>query len=228
MQLIFIHGSGGSREAFHYQIEHFPQAVALNLPGHPKGELCATVEAYADWLHAHMLTQGYRDVVLAGHSMGGGIGLALALKYPQACKGLILIGSGLRLRVHPMFIDILEQAMTNPQLCESMLAQTSPLIDPALAQLLQRRALENGPAVMLNDMRACDGFDLMERAKEIRLPTLAICGADDTMTPPKYSQFMAQQIPGARVVIIEGGTHFVFAEKPNAVNQAIADFISHL
>ena len=81
---------------------------------------------------------------------------------------------------------------------------------------------------MLNDMKACDQFDIMDRAKDISTPTLAICGSEDVMTPPKYSQFVADSIPGARAVFIDGGTHFVFAEKPEEVNQAIENFINTL
>jgi len=82
--------------------------------------------------------------------------------------------------------------------------------------------------VFLNDMLCCDKFDIMDRVHEIKLPALALCGSEDIMTPPKYTKYLADNIEGARGVIIEGGTHMVFAEKPDEVNQAIADFLSSL
>ena len=88
--------------------------------------------------------------------------------------------------------------------------------------------MENGPAVTLNDLRACDEFDIMERLGEIRAPALAICGTDDIMTPPKYSQFLVDKLPDARAVIVPAGTHMVFAEKPEAVNAAIGEFLQGL
>ena len=48
------------------------------------------------------------------------------------------------------------------------------------------------------------------------------------MTPPKYSTFLAERMPDASVRIVEGGTHFVFAEYPEEVNRAIADFVGSL
>jgi pimeloyl-ACP methyl ester carboxylesterase len=48
------------------------------------------------------------------------------------------------------------------------------------------------------------------------------------MTPPKYSHYLVDNMKTARAVIIEGGTHFVFAEKPEQVNQAISDFLKTL
>ncbi len=80
----------------------------------------------------------------------------------------------------------------------------------------------------LNDLRACDEFDIMNRLGEIGVPTLAICGSDDIMTPPKYSHRLVEKIPGARAVIIQGGTHMVFAEKPGEVNAAIDEFLQGL
>jgi pimeloyl-ACP methyl ester carboxylesterase len=68
----------------------------------------------------------------------------------------------------------------------------------------------------------------MDRVHDIRLPTLALCGSEDTMTPPKYTKYLAGKIKGAREVIINGGTHMVFAEKPREVNQAIDNFLSSL
>ena len=44
------------------------------------------------------------------------------------------------------------------------------------------------------------------------------------MTPPKYSEFLKDRIAGADMVLIEGGTHTVFAEYPDQVNEAIDKF----
>jgi pimeloyl-ACP methyl ester carboxylesterase len=82
--------------------------------------------------------------------------------------------------------------------------------------------------VTLNDLRACDAFDIMDRVSGIRVPTLALCGSDDIMTPPKYSLYLAEKMPDARAVIVDGGTHMVFAEKPEAVNGAIQEFLQQL
>jgi pimeloyl-ACP methyl ester carboxylesterase len=65
----------------------------------------------------------------------------------------------------------------------------------------------------------------MDRIDQIKIPTLALCGDQDIMTPPKYSHFLAGRMPKAKAVVIEGGTHMVFAEKPDEVNRAIDDFI---
>jgi len=228
MKLVFIHGSGGCREAWHYQTKHFPDADAINLPGHPDGEPRNSVEGYVDWLRGYIQEMGYRDVVLAGHSLGSAIAQLYGLNYPDDLKGLILIGGGARLRVDPMYLEMLENAKSDPGMLGEFMEIGWELIDPELKEVLWKRALENGPAVFLNDMLCCDKFDIMDRVHEIKLPTVALCGSEDIMTPPKYSRYLADKIEGAREVIIEGGTHMVFAEKPDEVNQAIQEFLSSL
>jgi pimeloyl-ACP methyl ester carboxylesterase len=225
MQLIFIHGSGGSKESWFYQTQYFKGSVALDLPGHPEGELRPTIDGYVEWLREFVQDKGYRHLVLAGHSIGGGIALLYALKYPEDVRGIVAVGSGARLRVNPMTLDMLEKAVNDPASFQNRPNPTYDLIAPELASILKRRSTENGPAAALNDMKACDQFDIMDRIDQINIPTLALCGDQDVMTPPKYSHYLVSHMPNAKAVIIEGGTHMVFMEKPLEVNRAIEDFL---
>jgi pimeloyl-ACP methyl ester carboxylesterase len=85
-----------------------------------------------------------------------------------------------------------------------------------------------GPAVLLNDFLCCDKFDIMDKVQNIKLPTLVICGTADDMTPVKYANYLADKIAGSVMVVIDGGTHAVFREKPKAVNQAIENFLARI
>lgn len=228
MQLIFIHGSGGGKESWTYQTRYFKDSLALDLPGHPQGELIPSIDGYVEWLHQFVQSAGYRQVVLVGHSLGGGIALLYALKYPQDLRGIITVGSGARLRVMPLILEGLEKAVKDPGSENPLTASAYEQIDPELASILKRRSAENGPAAALNDLKACDQFDIMDRLAQINVPTLALCGDQDIMTPPKYSQYLAAHMPQARALVIPGGTHMVFAEKPGEVNQAIEDFLQTL
>jgi len=228
MQLIFIHGSGSCMESWKFQTEYFQGSEAINLPGHPDGDLCATIEEYVKWLHNYVHQKRYKDVVLIGHSLGGAIALQYALEHGSDLKGIILIGSGARLRVHPRTLKTLEKYVENPNEAINTFDQMYKLGDSELDIIIKRRAEENGLISFLNDLRACDRFDVMERLKEIQIPILAICGDLDVMTPPKYSNFLAETIPRTKAVVIPGGTHMVFAEKPKETNQAIDAFIEGL
>jgi len=228
MTLIFVHGSGGCKEAWHHQTRFFADADAVDLPGHPEGEPCSSIAGYVEWLREYIRERDYRDVVLVGHSLGGGIALLYALEHPAELEAIVLLGSGARLRVHPMFLEGLGKAEEKPEVFLEFLKTGHERVEPGLAEVLLRRAVENGPAVTLNDLRACDAFDVMDRLGELHLPILALCGDEDTMTPPKYAHFLADKVPTARAVAVPGGTHMVFAEKPDQVNAAIEEFLQRL
>ena len=226
MKMIFIHGSGGCKESWKFQTDYFKGSEALNLPGHPDGNPCSSIEDYVTWLKAYIDDRGYRDLVLVGHSLGGGIVLLYALKYPQDVKAIIPLGSGARLRVHPDFLEALKKIINQPELFKEFSTQKSTLIPPEMEEILTRRRLENGPAVMLGDLEACDRFDIMARLSEIHTPALTLCGSEDLMTPPKYARFLADKMPNCRSVVIPGGTHMVYVEKPGETNQAIEEFLN--
>ncbi len=229
MKVIFVHGSGAYGGVWRYQTDHFPDSDAVNLPGHLQGQTLNSVEEYADWLNEYIRGKGYSDVVSVGHSLGGAIALMYALKHPQDLKGIIIIGSGARLRVHPMYLATLEEAVRgNPRQWYQLLAEDHRLTPEDHRREIIKKLKTIGPAVMLNDLLCCDTFDLMGRLQEINLPALIICGELDTMTPVKYADYLGARLANSRVVVVPQATHFVFAEKPEAVNKAIEDFIERI
>ena len=108
-------------------------------------------------------------MVLCGHSMGGAITLLYALRYPQELKGIILLGTGARLRVHPDYLERCRQPGPNNSdwLAGHMGYFKGVALD--MQPVLSQRAEEVGPEVELNDLLACDRFDVMDRVREIAL-----------------------------------------------------------
>jgi len=230
MKLIFMHGSGNTSEVWHYQMEHFPDAEAVSLPGHlsPR-EPCASVEDYTDWLHCYILEQKYSDPILIGHSLGGAIVQLYALKHPEDIKAIALVATGARLRVAPEYLSAMLEGIENPSTwVQNFVEPLYSHVAPELREKLIAEAVLVGAKVQLNDYLCCDKFDIMEKVHQIEIPTLVICGSEDVMTPPKYSSYLATKIKGAKLTVIDGGTHYVFVEKPEAVNQAIEQFLGNL
>lgn len=229
MRLIFIHGAGSSGLAWHYQTRHFPASEAINLPGHPEGEPCASIKDYADWLHQYILDQGYSAPILVGHSMGGAVVQTYALEYPEDIKGIVLIGTGARLRVNPQFLDLIEAGIDHPSTwLRDFVEPFYSRVAPELREVVIKEAIAIGARVQLNDFHCCGEFDIMDQVQQIEIPTLVICGGEDEMTPVKYSQYLVTNISDAKLAVIDGGTHFVFMEKPDEVNRAIEDFLSSI
>jgi len=225
--LLFLHGAGGTHRHWGKQIRGLRDAtvVALDLPGHgrSKGKGRQTIEGYADLVAEFMAALDLESPTVMGHSMGGAIALDLALRYGDRLGGLVLVGTGARLRVMPSLLQGLkgEFESTVDLLCRYLYG---PSASEKMVRLGREEMLAIGPEVLLGDYLACDRFDVIDRLSEVRLPTLVICGEEDQLTPLKYSRFLVDHIPGARLVTIPEAGHMVMLEKPQETTDVIAKF----
>ena len=78
------------------------------------------------------------------------------------------------------------------------------------------------------DFVASNGFDILARLPEIDCPTVVVCGTQDHMTPPKYSEALRDAIPGATMALVPGAGHMVMIEQPAAVSAALRALLSRL
>jgi pimeloyl-ACP methyl ester carboxylesterase len=233
-QLVFIHGSGDSSRIWRLQLAYFSsqgwQALAIDLPGHGQRPDSfpaeVSVQDYANAVHEIVKQELHLTrPIIAGHSLGGAIALTMGLEYGSDLAGLILIGTGARLKVHP---DLLESARQQPQQARqdlTELALTQQHIS-AVSSEVSKEVDPPGPTILYRDLAACNRFDVMNRLHELTLPTLIICGVEDRLTPPKYSQYLHQHIANSTLCIIPSAGHYVMREEPTAVNQTIADWLS--
>ena len=226
--LVLVHGAGGNGMHWPGELRRLPgHAVhAPDLPGHGKsgGAGRAEVGAYAEVVHGFAEALALPRFVLAGHSMGGAIAVEFALRYPGRLAGLILVGTGARLRVAP---QILTGILDDFAGTTALLAQWThgEHVDPNLLRLYTRRLREVSPQVIHGDFVACDAFDRRADVGRITTPTLILCGEADRMTPVKYSQSLHEQIAGSQLVVVPGAGHMVMLEQPAAGTGSMARFL---
>lgn len=229
--IVFIHGSGDSARIWRLQTEHFgaDRALAVDLPGHGQRVDTLPTEVsvldYTRAVHTIITDELHLDhPVIAGQSLGGAIALMMGLEYGPVLSGLILIGTGARLRVRP---DLLESARATPQTAVHQLKDLAVASTNAttLPDALINEQETSGPNMLYRDLSACNVFDCMTRVQEIHLPVLIICGTEDRLTPVKYSQYLHDKIDGSTLRIIPGAGHYVMREQPEAVNQAIEQWM---
>lgn len=225
MTLVFLHGSGCSNEVWTHQVSFFKNSLALNLPGHPDGQALDNVPALAQWLSEQLASNDLNDAVLVGHSLGSAVAIQTALLGEAGIKALVLIGSGARLKVMPQLLESLKKLdEEGGDIPDYLLTANQTIAEPLRAKV-NTSIEENGAAVMLKDFIACNNFDVMDGLEKIQMPVQLIVGEKDQMTPVKYSLYLKHKLQGAALDIVEGGTHMVFAEQPDAVNRIIEAFI---
>ena len=228
MKLVFLHGAGNSSLSFYYQLRHFRNSKAIDLPGHPDGLPCDSIEGYLEWVRGFIKARRYKDVVLCGHSMGGAIAQMYALKYPDELKGLILIGTGAKLKINPDFILNLTTSVDPTDRWVDSQKGFFTGVEPDLYQLLVQRAAQIGPDVGLNDLLCCDKFDVLSEIDRIDLPTEIISGSMDKLTPVKFSDYLASKIENAEEYVVDGGDHFLQLQHHKEVNVRIEKFLQRV
>ena len=77
-------------------------------------------------------------------------------------------------------------------------------------------------------MVVIDRFDVRDRMASLKPPLLLIRGVDDPLEPPEYELEIHQAVPGSKYLKFSQAGHFPMAEKPEEVNQAIAEFVDGL
>lgn len=229
IDLVLIHGAGGNHLHWGGAVRTLPAArvYALDLPGHGRstGGGRTTVAQYASAVIEFLDVLGIDQAVLAGHSMGGAIAQTAALEFPDRVQGLVLVGTGSRLRVLPSILEgtLADYAATVELICRYAYSDSAPA---DLVRAGQEQMLRVPAQVVHDDFAACNAFEVTDRLGDIRCPTLVLCGTEDRLTPPKYSTFLAEHIPGAQLVLIEGAGHMVMIEKERQVAEAIASWLS--
>jgi len=222
--IIFIHGAGGSHKHWTQQTAELGKkflTIAVDLPGHgdSESEPFDQLEGYSNFLYDFAKRVLGTKFVLASHSMGGAIALDFALRFPHQLNGLILIGTGARMRVTPRIMEIFAPGQSFPEFntfTKSAVANPEVFIQAGI------------DPIYYHDFLFCDGFDYMDRIKCIETPTLVIGATEDPIKPPRCSQYLADSIPNSQLVIIEQAGHLMMLEKPQQVNDHIEQFITSM
>jgi pimeloyl-ACP methyl ester carboxylesterase len=230
--VLFIHGAGGGQYTWSYQKGYFERQfnpIVIELPGHGEsgGEGEQEIARYAEHVHSFIKALDLPKVFLIGHSMGGAIVQTFVLTHPEVIKGIILVGTGARLKVLPLILNGIKTNFeeTVHKINDLSFFRKSPalLMERSIAGLMRCR-----PEVLYGDYLACDRFDIMKEVEKINLPSLILCGEEDELTPLKYSQFLQSRIKGSRLEIIPNAGHMVMMESPQIFNEKISEFIEEL
>jgi pimeloyl-ACP methyl ester carboxylesterase len=248
--LLLLHGNGSSvldlecsglldRAAERYQV------IAFDRPGYgystrPRTTIW-TPEAQARLLHTALLQLGVRRPVVAGHSFGTQVALALALQFPEYVRGLALMSG----YYYPsMRLDALLNAPAAiPILGDLMRHTISPWIGrmlwtPMAKWLFAPAEITDGfrlyPAWMSlrpTTLRAeaaeatlaiAAAAGMKKEYRDLKLPVVIMAGTDDRVVNTGWNSVrLHRELPGSELTLAPGEGHMVHHCVPEEVMAAI-------
>jgi len=241
--LVLIHGAQGDRTMFsgiapnfaaQYRVLTFDQRGS-GLSEKPDMEY--SIAMLADDTAALMNHVGFSSAHVIGVSMGGMIAQEFALRHPQKVRRLVLgcttpggpksvaLGGGPLAQAYstkPMPAE--ERGRLLAEACFTQgYIEKHPEIIPAMIEARRRRPID--PTALGHRMKAAHAHDTYDRLSQITCPTLVITGKDDVLISWENSRILSEQIPGAKLVVLEPAGHIFWGEQPEKSQNEILAFL---
>jgi len=185
-----------------------------------------------------------------GHSFGGNVALEYALRYPSSLSRLILMDTGGdQWWVNQNAPEVLAKRGYSPSTVQAARrfyngqvtpGEYLPTVMKFMSAYFYRNFLlemaheviSSGPrpkmrpeATIFGYSQLLQGWTVMDRLGEIKVPTLVLAGRHDFLFPPEHQAILADRIPNAQLKIIERAGHNPQMERPAEVIQIIKRFL---
>lgn len=238
--LVFLHGAGGGHHAWERQIPYFAArgyaSHAWDQPGYGASEPVAPYELAQVAAALARLVDALNDgpVVLVGHGMGGVVAQEMYARHAGKVKALALCftsascggGSESGRDFVAARIRQLEAGRAMADIaCELIPTLRGSISDPGGLSLAERIMAGVPPDTYRKALAMLTQFDRRALLAHIRVPTLVVAGGDDRIAPAPLMERMAQRIPNAEFVLLEGCGHLGPMDQPDAFNTALLAFL---
>jgi pimeloyl-ACP methyl ester carboxylesterase len=251
--VVFIHGLSGSWQNWLEQLPVFARehrVITFDLPGFGASEMPRekiTIRGYGRFVDALLDELGVSSGAVVGNSMGGFIGIELAIRFPERVERLVLVSAA------GLSIEYLrnERALAVLGAIENRLAAYSGWLasrSDALARrpgarrmifgivakrpdrlpgpLIAEQVRGSGKPGFLPALDALTDYPIRDRLGEIACPTLIVWGAEDKLVPARDADEFARLIPNSRKVVWPDTGHVAMLERPEAFNALVQAFLA--
>jgi 3-oxoadipate enol-lactonase len=213
------------------------QVLRLDLPGHGGSE-ASTVPSTAQDLATDVVSLldglGFGKVHFCGLSIGGIVGQAMAIHYPDWLASVFLADTSAA--SPPGARDMWTERLKTVEEAGSL----APLADVTMSRVvtsafkeknpvfwtgLRDTIVETQPLGLAQCAHTLQAFDFISQLPAVRTPTLVVCGDGDPATPPAEGKRIATLIPDAVYIEIQDARHYPNVEQPGQFNGILIDWL---
>jgi len=186
-----------------------------------------SVEALAGDVLDLLDSEGVERASFCGISLGGVVGMWLAANAPERIDRLVLAATSAHFGPPEPWRE--RAALVRAE-------GTAPIVDATMDRWFTpafgdrepyRRMLLESPK---DDYAACCDaiatWDFRDELRKISAPTLVIAGAEDPTAGPAHAQLLAEEIPGAALVVLPDAAHMIVVERSDAFNAAALEHLT--
>ena len=235
--LVLANSLGTKQQLWSRQLPELTErfrALTYDHPGHGASALPeepCTVEAFARELLGLLDDLALERVSLCGTSLGGMVGMALALEAPERVQRLVLsctsayLGppDGWRERARIVRAEGMEAIADS--VVVRWFTPELPRVQPETVARFRAMLVETPPEGYARCCDALAAWDAREQISAISVPTLVIAGAEDPATPVEHADLLASRIPGARLLVLERAAHLANVERAEEFTSAVLDHL---
>ena len=194
------------------------------------------LEDRMDDVRAVMDAAGSERAVVLGFSEGGAMSVLFAAAYPERTAGLVLWGAwcrqlrdenfpwgwtreeGMRRFVRPLQ----QRGVVSPQWFAPSVAD-----DPVFLEWFERYARQSAsPGMAVALLKANAGMDVRDVLPSVRVPTIVLHRTDDVLVEVGQGRYLAEHIPGARIVEFPGSDHWPWVGDGEPILAELAAFLA--
>jgi len=242
--VIFLHGFPFDKSMWKSQLDSLKSShriIAFDIRGFGKStdEITSlSIDLFSEDLVSFMDKLNIKKAIVCGLSMGGYIALNAIKSFPERFEALILCDTQCiadTAQVKENRYKAIEQINLdgadtfNEKFIKSVFHPDSLINKTELVENLRSIVFANSKDIITAGLKA-----LAERSETcftlnaIRIPTLIICGREDTVTPLVQSEFMLGHIEGSSLKIVDNAGHVSNIEQPEEFNKQILNFLNSL
>jgi len=252
--LLFVHGLGSNLSLWRHHVDAFPEyrVLAMDLPGFGmsgKEDVPATMLFFAESVVGFLDAMDVKTATYVGVSMGGQVGLHVALKHADRLDRIALVSpAGIE-----MFTEQDAAAIRSMMSAEGIMAASDAQVQQSVALnfheytddyawlVEQRHAVADRsdfPAYAAANAKAVGGMldgAVYDKLGAIDLPMLVLFGAGDKLIPNRFlhpeespetiADAARSAMPDAQVELVENAGHLVMIERPDVFETHLRSFL---